>query len=209
MTSGIDKDDWVSIAEATRRLNAAGDPLDRSTLSRYLKQHAEALPMRQDGKSYCVEFGALVAHRAANVRLGRSSLPISMPSADRAVQPRHFTGSQSDGAARKAQADAAMREMDLADRRGELTLISEVDKAGRDAIALMQSALDRAIEIEAARAAVKHGWDERIVRVVLKSLARHGLDDFHQEMLKQLDAFARAEMAGDQDDVPLAGGTLQ
>ena len=209
MTNGLGKDDWVSIAEVARRLTASGDPLDRSTLSRYLKQHAEALPLRQDGRSYCVEFGALVAHRAANIRLRRSPLPISALSGDRAVEPRRSVGSQSDGAARKAQADAAMREMDLAERRGELTLVSEVDKAGRDAVALMQSALDRAIDTEAARAAVKHGWDERIVRVVLKSLARHGLDEFHQEMLKQLDAFTRAEMAGDQGDMSPAGGTLQ
>ena len=44
-------EEWVSITDAAKRLSAAGDVVDRSTLSRYVSQHAEALPTRREGKS--------------------------------------------------------------------------------------------------------------------------------------------------------------
>jgi hypothetical protein len=199
----MDGEEWVSITEAATRLTAAGDAVDRSTLSRYLSQHAEALPTRREGKSNLVELHALTAHRTENVRLRRAPLLVpTLPSATAAgaAQAKRFPGSQSDGAARKAQADAEMREMDLAERRGELTIVAEVDKAARDAIALMQSAFERAIDTEAAAASVKYGWDERVTRLVLKSFARRGVAVFHDEALKLLDGFARAKMAADQGD---------
>jgi hypothetical protein len=97
-----------------------------------------------------------------------------------------------------------MREMDLAERRGELTLVAEVDKGARDAVALMQSAFDRAIDSEAAAASVKYGWDERIARLVLKGFARKGAEVFHREMLQKLDDLDRAEMAAQHgDDKPV------
>ena len=204
----MDDGEWLSITEAAERLSAAGDIVDRSTLSRYLKQHSEALPLRRDGKSNLVEFSALAAHRSENVRLRRPAPPVSTRGGYQR-QPSRFAGSQSDGAARKAQADAEMREMDLAERRGELTLVSEVDKAARDAIALMQSAFDRAIETEAASASVKYGWDERVARLVLKGFVRKGTEIFNREILKQLDAIDRAAMAAEQGDDQVAEASLQ
>lgn len=200
-------DNWISITDAAAQLSAAGDPIDRSTLSRYLKQHAEALPVRSEGRSNLVDMDALIAHRAENVRI-RSVL--SPPTASAPTSGHRFKGSQSEGAARKAQADAEMREMDLAERRGELTIVSEVDKSARDAVALMQSSFDRAIDTESAAASVKYGWDERIARLILKSFARKGMDIFHREILKQLDSLERAAMAADQgDDKPVVAGSLQ
>jgi len=196
-------EEWISITEAAARLTAAGDPIDRSTLSRYLKQHAEALPLRPSGKSNLVDFTALVAHRAENIRIRslpaeiRPAIPgrtMPMPSRTR------FAGSQSDGAARKAQADAEMREMDLAERRGQLTVVAEVDQAGRDAIALMQSAFERAIETEAASLALKYGWDERAARVALKTFSRRGLDVFHRKILEHLDTIRRVRDAREAGD---------
>lgn len=61
-------------------------------------------------------------------------------------------------------------------RRGELTPTAEVDQGGRDAVALMQAAYDRAVETEAATASVRYGWDERVARIVLKGFARRGLE---------------------------------
>ncbi|MER8556125.1 hypothetical protein NKJ35_24200 [Mesorhizobium sp. M0136] len=204
-----DAGEWISITDAAARLSAAGDRIDRSTLSRYLKQHAQALPTREEGKSHLVEFGALVAHRGENIRL-RTVPPIAgqPPGVGRlpAKPPSRFAGSQSDGFARKAQADAEMREMDLAKRRGELTPTAEVDKAGRDAIALMQSAFDRAIESEAASLSVKYGWDERVARIALKGFVRVGLDDFNREIRERLDQRERERAAGDVgpfDQAPL------
>lgn len=186
-------EEWISITEAATRLTTAGDPIDRSTLSRYLKQHAEALPLTSSGKANLVEFHLLRAHRAENIRL--------RPLASQRVPPRapvsRFAGSQSDGTARKVQADAELREMDLAVRRRQLTPVAEVDQAGRDAVALMQSAFDRAIDTEAASFSLKYGWDERTARIALKSFSRRGLDVFHRELLDRLDNMRRAEESGE------------
>ncbi|RWD34119.1 MAG: hypothetical protein EOS34_17290 [Mesorhizobium sp.] len=191
--------EWISITDAAARLSAAGDRIDRSTLSRYLKQHSEALPTREEGKSHLVEYGALVAHRGENIRL-RNIAPVAglAPGlgSPKGRPVSRFAGSQSDGQARKAQADAEMREMDLAQRRGELTPTAEVDKAGRDAIALMQSAFDRAIESEAASLSVKYGWDERVARIALKAFVRAGLDDFNREIRERLDQRERERATG-------------
>lgn len=203
----MDEGEWISITDAAKRLSDAGDKVDRSSLSRYLSQHSEALPLKRDGKSNLVEFGALSAHRAENVRL-RKLVPTTI-AAPGATQGRRFPGSQSDGIARKANADAEMREMDLAERRGQLTIVGEVDKAGRDAIALMRSAFERAVEGEAATASVKYGWDERIARLVLKGFARKGVDVFHTEMLKRLDEINRGEMAAEQGDTLPVEAPLQ
>ncbi|WP_412033116.1 hypothetical protein ACLIR7_05865 [Nitratireductor aquimarinus] len=195
--------DWISITEAATRLTAAGDAVDRSTLSRYLKQHAEALPLRRSGKSNLVDYDALVAHRGENIRI--RTVPVE-PTAGERVAKRpatRFAGSQSDGAARKAQADAELREMDVAERRKELTPTSEVDQAGRDAVALMQSAFERAIETEAATVSLKYGWDERTVRIALKGFARTGLDVFHREILGRLDALSRTGAKGGEGETDM------
>lgn len=207
----MDGEEWVSITEAAERLTAAGDPIDRSTLSRYLKQHAEALPLRRAGKANLVDLMALAAHRGENIRIRPA---VVIPEAGRgrgSVPPPvrgRFAGSQSDGAARKAQADAELREMDLAQRRKQLTPTAEVDQAGRDAVALMQSAFDRAIDTEAATLALKYGWDERMTRAALKGFARRGLDVFHREILDRLDQMRRDAEAGAEGGAgTMAGAT--
>ncbi len=187
-------EDWISITEAAARLTQSGDKVDRSTLSRYLKQHAEALPLREDGKSNKVDYIALVEHRSGNIRIRSApagtlfSVASPAPSSG-GVHNRNKT--QADGNARKALADAELKEMDLAKRRGELTTVDEVDQAGRDAVALMQSAFERAIEPEAATLSLKFGWDERTVRLALKGFAKLGLATFNEQVTKQLEALKR------------------
>ncbi len=202
-------EEWVSITVAAEKLTAAGDIVDRSTLSRYLSQHSEAIATKPDGKSKLVEYNTLAAHRSENIRL-RKTAPAA-PGLPLTARPqRSFPGSQSDGVARKANADAAMREMDLAKRRRELTLVSEVDKAGREAVALMKSAFERAVDGEAASVSLKYGWDERIVRIVLKDFVRKGTGAFHDEMLKYLDGLERERLAADQGhEMPAAAPSLQ
>lgn len=185
-------EEWISITEAAQRLTDAGDPVDRSTLSRYLKQHAEALPLRRAGKSNLVDFLALVAHRGENIRLRQPpAAPASATPA--APTPRRFVGTQTDGAARKMMADAELREIALAKERRQLAPVSEVDRAGRDAIALMQSAFEQAVETDAAAFALKYGWDERQVRLALKQFARRGLDRFNTELRDRLEEMRRAD----------------
>ncbi|MBX8803222.1 hypothetical protein HBA92_21065 [Ochrobactrum sp. MR28] len=188
--------EWISISDAAQRLTAMGDLVERSTLSRYIKQHSEAIEVREEGKARLVEFETLVTHRSENIRI-RVAPPITRTAAVRgnANPAPRFSGSQSDGAARKAQADAELREMDLAERRKILTKTAEVDQAGRDAIALMQSAFERAIETEAASASVKFGFDERTMRIVFKTFMRRGLEVFNQTILGRIDAMRRQEEA--------------
>lgn len=193
--------EWLSITEAAARLADAGDPVDRSTLSRYLAQYAEALPTRREGKSNLVEFGALVEHRRENIRLKRPAVASGRAparEASRHAPAGRFTGTQSDGLARKVNAEAEIKEMDLAKRRGELTPTAEVDKAGREAIALMQAAFDRTVETEAATLSVRYGWDERITRIALKGFAKRGLEVFNREIRERLDNKVRASFA-DED----------
>lgn len=196
-------EEWISITEAATRLTEAGDRIDRSSLSRYLKQHSEALPLKPDGRSSLVEFGALAAHRSENIRI--RPLPVAAPRGPaRSVGPSAGTlptRTQSDGAARKAQADAELREMDLAERRKELTPYAEVDQAGRDAVAMMQSAFERAIDAEASTLSLKYGWEERVVRLALKNFSKAGLTVFNRQVLEKLDAMRRREDAG-ADDMP-------
>ncbi|WP_236762666.1 hypothetical protein [Agrobacterium tumefaciens] len=194
-------EDWISITEAAARLTQSGDKVDRSTLSRYLKQHAEALPLREDGKSNKVAYIALVEHRSGNIRIRSapagtlfSNVANPAPSSGN-VHNRNKT--QADGNARKALADAELKEMDLAKRRGELTTVDEVDQAGRDAVALMQSAFERAIEPEAATLSLKFGWDERTVRLALKGFAKLGLATFNEQVTKQLEALKRQAEGGE------------
>lgn len=208
-SSGADgaAEEWISITDAALRLSEVGDHVDRSTLSRYVKQHAEALPTKHEGKANLVEFGALRQHRSENIRL--RPLPSRELPPARGKPSGRFAGSQSDGMARKANADAEMREMDLALRRGELTPTSEVDRAGRDAIALMQSAFERAVESEAASLNVRYGWEERQARLALKAFTVKGLEVFNREMLKMIDQ--RGREAFDDDSEPAADrlGSLQ
>lgn len=189
-------EDWISITEAAARLTGAGDRIDRSTLSRYLKQHAEVLPLRPAGKTNLVDFEALVAHRAENVRVppqppGGAARPAGRVEETRAE--RRFAGSQADAAARDRLAIAEMREMDLAVRKRELTPISEVDEGGRNAVVLMTASFDRAIEKRAADLSVRYGWDERQVRVALKAFVSDGVDVFHREVLELIDQITRSE----------------
>ncbi len=188
-------EDWISITEAAARLTAAGDQIDRSTLSRYLKQHSEALALRAAGKSNLVDFVALQQHRGENIRIRSMPAEVRPRQSSPPATPR-FAGSQSEGAARKAQADAELREMDLAERRKHLTLVGEVDQAGREAVALMQSAFERAIDTEAASLSLKYGWDERTTRIALKGFTRRGLDVFHREVLERIDAMKGAGSEG-------------
>lgn len=199
--------EFMTITEAAVRLTEGGEKIDRSTLSRYLKQHAEAGLLTADG---LVDFNRLIEHRGENIRLrSRASSAPRAPAAAQAPTPgARFV--QNDAAARDRMAVAEMREMDLAERRKELTPVSEVDASGRDAVALMMSAFERAIETEAATLSLKYGWDERTVRLALKGFSRQGLENFNREVLRRLDAMRRDADAGlPVSDLEQEGAALQ
>ncbi len=184
----------VSISDAAARLTALGDKVDRTTLSRYLKQHAATLPLSVAGRERLVDFEDLVAHRRENIRISTPTLDaVASPVADasalsqRKPSPR-FAGSEIDATGRLRMAQARDAELDLAERLKQVTPVSEVDRAGRDAIALMRAAMERAVEGEADRLNLRYGWDARVARLALKEFARVGIDVFHREVMKELDA---------------------
>lgn len=186
-------EEWISITEAAERLTKAGDRVTRSSLSRYLAQHTDALRTKREGRSNLVDYVLLRQHRRENVRLAVSegAAPVETATKPDVKPSGELQGTKVTGSARKALADAEMRELDLAERRKALTPTAEVDRAGRDAVALMRSAFERAVESEAAALSVKYGWDERTIRLALKTFAKKGLDVFHREILSALDGFRR------------------
>lgn len=194
-------EEWISITDAARRLTAAGDVVDRSTLSRYVSQHAEALPTRREGRSNLVEYETLARHRAENIRLQQPKSSVATPTAAPVAGPRPPT--QISAAARDKEAAAALRELELARELRQITSVREVADAAQTAIIRMRGAFERAVEGEAATLALRHGWDERKVRLALKGFAQAGLEVFHREMLDRLDALQRAEDGGEvyQEDL--------
>ena len=188
-------EEWISITDAAKRLSAAGDVVDRSTLSRYVSQHVEALPTKREGKSNLVEFATLAKHRSENIRLTRR--PVEPAPAARADVPAQQP-TQISAAARDKEASAALRELELARELRQITSVREVADAGQTALVLMRSAFERSVDTEAAALSLKHGWDERKVRLALKTFAQAGVAVFHAEMLKRLDALSRAKDADEE-----------
>ncbi|MFP9138709.1 hypothetical protein ACLI1C_16135 [Devosia sp. XGJD_8] len=198
--------EWISITEAAKRLNAAGDQVDRSTLSRYVSQHAEALPTRREGKSNLIDFAVLSQHRADNVRLQAQTLRLDVadPAAPAPAPGGGSNLTQANAAARDREAVAQMRELDLAERLARVTIVTEVAEAGQTALVMMRNAFERAVEGEAAALSLKYGWDERVVRLALKNFANVGVDVFHRELLGRLDGRRRAQDAGEEFQEPMA-----
>lgn len=202
-------EEWLSITDAAKRLTDAGDVVDRSTLSRYLRQHAEALPTRREGKSNLVEFGTLQRHRGENIRLVQARRVEAAPDLATAMpaDPGRGQPTQISAAVRDREAQAALRELDLARELKQITPVREVADAGQAAIVMMRNAFERAVEAEAQALAMKYGWDERQARLALKSFANAGLDAFHRTILERLGG--ADPLAGDGDTRQVDRVTLQ
>ncbi|MEZ5901658.1 MAG: hypothetical protein R3D51_19435 [Hyphomicrobiaceae bacterium] len=158
----------VSITEAAARLTAAGDAIDRSTLSRYVSRYAAALNPSKLGRETVVEFEKLRQHRTQNIRLES--------------KPLVRTIAKSDSQARKLDADARIRELDLAEREGKITLKSEVAEAARTAIAELRAALDAAVNDTAEQIAHALGGEPRLIRPALRKMAARAFEAFSERM---------------------------
>lgn len=175
-----DRTDLVSISELHRRLTEAGQKTNRSTLSRYVTRYADALnPVRQ-GRDTLVSFSAFVAHRGENLNV-----------ADEAPYAERKQGAAAK--ARKEEADAGIREIDLAERRGLLTSVTEVRAAGLEAIAKMSGAFDIALQDTAERLASATGADPRIIRPHLRKLKEQAFDEFRRSLTASLKIEAAAD----------------
>ncbi len=167
--------DVVSLTEAARRLTELGDAVERSTLSRYVQKHADALFPQRQGKQTVIDFGRLRLHRQQNIRLDQSAPEPRAP-------PGYGQPSRNDAQARNQIAQAQMRELDLAERKKELVPVNEVQEAAREAITRMRTSFDLAVNEAAEQIAANFGGEARIARPHLKAMIRSGLDRFARDM---------------------------
>ena len=158
--------EMVSLSKAAELLTAAGDAVDRTSLSRYVSRHADALSPVQQGRSTLVDLALLKRHRKENIRLTSDAKP--------------FDGARSkvDESKAKIRVDRQIRELELGRQLKALTLVSEVQAAGTAAIAAMRSAYALAVNDVAESMALALGSEARLVRPHLRALETKALDAF-------------------------------
>lgn len=171
----------VTLRDAVERLAAIGDAVSKSTLSRYLKQHAEAIPVEREGRDLFLDFETLRRHRSENIRLSSpyQSAPPPRASASASAPNR---GTQAEGAARKVAAEAEIKELQLNKEKGLLTPTAEVEEAAREAVTQMRAAFELAVNSTAEKVAARFGGEARLVRPLLKEMIRAGLEEFSRAM---------------------------
>ena len=184
----------VSITEAARRLSTdEGRPLDRSTLSRYVNRYVAALAPQGRGRQVLVDYDLLRRHRAENLNISAPSPPAEATAAPAVQGP-----SARDSRARKEEADAQLRELELERQLGSVCPVDEVQRAAAAAVALMQAASERAVRDHAEIIARALGVDARVIRPHLKR--------FGSELSRAFAEACRREAArfADGDEVSLA-----
>lgn len=187
--------DLVGISTACERLSALGDRVERSALSRYIKNHA--IHTIRSGRESLVSFRDLVNHRRTNELLGPAAhaLPYLGPAdqvagvpAPREVEPADDrraapeTLRKADGQSRKWAADADLRELELAEATGKLLRRDDVEMAAADAVVEMKKALYGALNAQAEAMAVEFRVEGRRVRHHLRSLFDAALESFREAM---------------------------
>lgn len=106
-----DASEWVSQSEAARRLTSAGDTISQQQVSRYLERWPEIPRQEQaNGQPMLVDFAALSAHRAENVRVQERAAQKDGEEADESATLR----------LRERRAQAERAEFELAKARGAL-----------------------------------------------------------------------------------------
>lgn len=168
-----DRTDLVSISELTRRLKAKGIRIDRSTVSRYVTRHADALNPVQQGKEALVSEAAFLAHRGENINIA-DERPYQAPKAGAVAK------------ARREQADAELREIELGKTKLLLTPTSEVTEAAAEAIGAMNAAFDMALQKTAERLGSGFGLETRLVRPYLRGLRETALEEFRRTLVNAL-----------------------
>ena len=158
-------DSLVSLTEAARRLTEAGDKVDRSTLSRYVRQHAADLRPASRGKETVVEFDRLAAHRRSNSRITDAGA---------------FDEDVEFGIERalKTRGERLRIDLDLGERTGVLTVVREVENAAHAAVGAMRNALSNAAGDTSETIAKVLGIEASIVRPHIRAYERLALTAF-------------------------------
>ncbi len=158
-------DSLVSLSEAARRLTEAGDKVDRSTLSRYVRQHAAELHPANRGKETVVDFERLAAHRRANTRI-TDTVPFD-DDIDFGIER-----------AGKTRAERLRIELDLGERQGVLTVVRAVENAAHAAVGAMRNALSNAAGDTSEAIAKAVGIEASTVRPHIRIYERMALAAF-------------------------------
>jgi hypothetical protein len=176
----------VSISTAVERLNALGDTVERTSLSRYIKNHN--INSIRSGRETLVSFAALVNHRRTNELLGPAAhnLPHMGMGGDASSQTFASTpvsiaqASKSDGQSRKWAADADLRELELAQKTGQLIERASIESAAVEAITAMETAMLGSLNVTAEAMAEEFRAEPRRVRQRLRAMVENGLADFRR-----------------------------
>ncbi len=195
---------WVPIAELARMRGLARQVMYRK-VDRLAAQGA--LEIRTD------ERGAKLVSPAQYDRIGRDHAdlaremgagtrrqPQARPSSistalDPGGESSSATYTREQARLKAYQADLA--EMDLKERRGELTPTAEVIEAAREAVSAMTQAFDLALADTAERLAAATGKDARAIRPHLRTFKDVGLAAFRHTLTTALAAGERAPAAPD------------
>jgi hypothetical protein len=175
----------VSLTRAAELLTEAGDVVERSTLSRYIAKHADALNPARQGRETVINFEALAQHRKENIRLAVA------PSTKPYAQVR----ARSDEAAANLRAQRRLRELELGRQEGLLILKSDAEEAAHSAVSALRSALALALNDTADVIASVTGSEVRLVRPHLRAFEKKGLDQFVRVL-------ADYDLLGENPDAP-------
>lgn len=183
----------VSVSRCAELLAQAGDPIDRSALTRYCDRHG--LKLGRQGRAAMVDFETVLDHRRANYTrevmsggsAGASPAPSVAPPASNItpIPPR-------DDPARglkEIQLRQALREEAIAEER--LTAVAEVDAGAAEAIAVLRAAFAQAGSEQAEQIAADLQLPSekvRPLRAALRRFARIGQDRFAQSLATALAA---------------------
>lgn len=170
---------FASISKAAEIVSAAeGQPVERSTLSRYIKRYASDIEQRREGRETLIDVDALIEHRTINIRVERGS---SAPYRDdRRIASSKERKGEID--VRRAEIELEEAEEDRARKRGEIVSVAELIEAADAAVKAMSAALDKG-ESDAANEIAKQTRSEaRYVRPGLRTLKRKALEAFREAL---------------------------
>lgn len=204
--------DLIGISACAERLAALGDPVERSTLSRYCAKHG--LKRDKRGREVMVSFEEVRAHRAENYTrevMGGAPVAPSQPAsasspapsregdralgrtladlmADAAPAPDVFGAADpaADPARRKKTADATRAELEIAARLRAVVPVDEVDAGVAELIAGLR---------EAATGGLRDAADALVADLGLPSDASHAVHAHLKRFARQLQAVAVAKAA--------------
>nr|WP_047581953.1 hypothetical protein [Methylobacterium sp. ZNC0032] len=170
---------FCSISKAAELVSAAeGQPVERSTLSRYIKRYAADIVQRREGRETLIDVDALIEHRQINIRVERgSSAPYQ---ADRRIASSKERKGEID--VRRAEIELEEAEEERARKRGEIIGVAELIKAADAAVQAMSAALDKGESDAAAEIARQTRSEARHVRPGLRTLKRKALEAFREAL---------------------------